>query len=163
MNQTTQLINKMIEHEKGFPKRVNHFLKVYSFANIIAASENLDATKKLILETATILHDVGIKISLKKYNSSAVKYQEIEGPPIAEKMLIDLNFPKDIIDRVCFLIAHHHHYDKIDGIDYQILIEADFLVNIFEDELKKELILNIKNKYFRTDSGKKILDKLYLI
>lgn len=162
MNKITQLINKMIEHEKGCPKRVNHFLKVHSFANIIANLENIDDNKKLILEAVTILHDVGIKISLEKYNSTSGKYQEIEGPPIAEKILIDLDFPKDIIDRIYFLIAHHHSYDNVDGIDYQILIEADFLVNIFEDELNKENILNIRNKYFKTESGKNILNKLYL-
>lgn len=162
MNKITQLINKMIEHEKGCPKRVNHFLKVHSFANIIAEAENLEAATKLIIEVAAILHDIGIKVSLEKYNSTSGKYQEFEGPPIAEKFLVDLGFPKDIIDRICFLIAHHHSYDNVDGIDYQILIEADFLVNIFEDELNKENILNIRNKYFKTESGKNILDKLYL-
>lgn len=162
MKKTNQLIIKMIEHEKGCPRRVNHFLKVHAFANIIAAAENLDENEKMSLETAAIVHDIGIKISLEKYNSSAGKYQEIEGPPIAKEMLTDLEFPKVIIDRVCFLIANHHHYGNIDGIDYQILIEADFLVNIFEDELKKETIINIKNKYFKTESGKAILDKLYL-
>lgn len=165
MTKTTKLINKifekMIEHENGCPRRVNHFLKVHSFANIIAESENLDDVSKFILEIAAIMHDVGIKASLKKYNSSSGRYQEIEGPPIAEKMLKDLGFSQEIIDRVCLLIANHHSYG-IDGIDYQILIEADFLVNIFEDELSKENILNIRNKYFKTQSGKSILDALYL-
>lgn len=162
MNNIDQLLNKMIEHEKGCPRRVNHFLKVHSFANIIASGENVDDDKKLILQAVTILHDVGIKVSLEKYNSSSGKHQEIEGPPIAEKMLSDLNFSKDLIDRVCFLIANHHSYDKIDGIDYQILIEADFIVNIYEDELSKKSAQSIKNKYFKTESGKNLLYKLYL-
>lgn len=162
MDKINQLINKMIQHEKGCPKRVNHFLKVNSFANIIANSENVDDNKKLILNLATILHDVGIKISLEKYNSSSGKYQEIEGPPIAEMMLFDLEFSKDIIDRVCYLIANHHHYNEVNDIDYQILIEADFLVNIFEDELDKDSIFKIRNKYFKTKSGKNMLDIIYL-
>lgn len=162
MSNINQLMNKMIEHERSCPRRVNHFLKVHSFANIISANENVDDNKKSIIQAVTILHDIGIKSSLEKYNSSSGKHQEIEGPPIAEKMLNDLNFSKDLIDRVCFLIANHHSYDKIDGIDYQILIEADFIVNIYEDELSKDSILSIKNKYFKTESGKKILDTLYL-
>jgi hypothetical protein len=60
------------------------------------------------------------------------------------------------------LIGHHHTYSKIDGIDYQILIEADFLVNIYEDEIKIPQIESIKNKYFKTKSGTEFLNSLYL-
>ena len=35
-----------------------------------------------------------------------------------------------VTERVAYLIGHHHTYDKIEGMDYQILVEADFLVNI---------------------------------
>ena len=79
-----------------------------------------------------------------------------------EEMLTKLNFSKDIIDRVCFLIGHHHTYSNIEGIDYQILVEADFLVNIFEDEINKDSIKSIKEKIFKTKSGIKILNDLYL-
>ena len=54
----------------------------------------------LILETAAYVHDIGIKISEEKYNSSAGKYQEIEGPPIAEEMLTKLGYDKHVIERV---------------------------------------------------------------
>lgn len=162
MNKILELTKKMIEHEKVCPHRVNHFLKVNAFAKIIATDENLDEKTFFIIDAATLLHDVGIKISLEKYNSSSGKYQEIEGPAAAEKILTGLEFPKDIADRVCFLIANHHTYDNIDGIDYQIMIEADFLVNIFEDELKKESILRIRDKYFKTETGKKLLNELYI-
>ncbi len=159
----SKLLSKMIEYEKGCPKRVNHLLKVYSFANLISENENVSEELKLIISVSAIVHDIGIKISLDKYNSSAGKYQQIEGPIIAEKMLQELGYKQSIIDRVCFLIANHHTYDNIDGIDYQILIEADFLVNIFEDDLNKENTSNIKTKYFKTDYGKQLIDTLYLI
>ena len=80
----------------------------------------------------------------------------------AKEMLTKLNFSKDILDRVCFLIGHHHTYSNIEGIDYQILVEADFLVNIFEDEINKDSIKSIKEKIFKTKSGIKILNDLYL-
>lgn len=162
MNNQTKLVNKMIEYEKGCAKRVNHFLKVHAFAKIIADTEQIDKTKQLILETASIVHDIGIKISLEKYNSSAGKYQELEGPRIAKAMLMELKYPEDVIERVCYLIANHHSYDKIDEIDYQILIEADFLVNIFEDDLNESNIINIRNKYFKTETGINLLNTLYL-
>ena len=41
-------------------------------------------------------------------------------------------------ERVQYLIGRHHTYNDIDGIDYQILVEADFLVNMYEDSLSKK-------------------------
>lgn len=42
-----------------------------------------------------------------------------------------------LIDRICYLIGHHHTYDNIEGLDYQILVEADFLVNLYEDDINR--------------------------
>jgi HD superfamily phosphodiesterase len=158
----SKLIDKMIEHETGCPKRINHFLKVYSFTKLIAENEKLSEDMMKIVFVASIVHDIGIKISLEKYNSTSGKYQEKEGPVIAQKMLAELGFKQDLIDRVSFLIANHHSYDNIDGIDYQILIEADFLVNIFEDGLSKEQAVHIEGRYFKTAYGKKLLETMYL-
>ncbi len=54
-----------------------------------------------------------------------------------------------------YLIGHHHTYNNIDGIDYQILVEADFLVNICDDNLAKDAALKAYNNIFKTESGKK--------
>ena len=162
MNKIIKMIDTMIEYEMGCPKRINHFLKVYSFAKLIAQNEKLSDDMMQIVSVASIVHDIGIKISLEKYNSTSGKYQEKEGPTVAQMMLSELGFQKDLIDRVSFLIANHHTYDNVEGIDYQILIEADFLVNIFEDGLSKEQAENIKERYFKTAYGKKLLETVYL-
>lgn len=159
---TEKVTEKMIEYYKGDVKRINHFLKVYSFAKTIGKLECLPENQQLLLEIAALTHDIGIKISEEKYSSSAGKYQEIEGPAVAEKMLSQLGFDKNFIEQVCYLIAHHHTYTNIDSLVYQILVEADFIVNIFEDGLEKDSVLNIKNKIFKTNAGIKILDNLYL-
>lgn len=44
-------------------------------------------------------------------------------------------YTADEIDRICYLVGHHHTYVNVDGIDYRILLEADFLVNAYEDEM----------------------------
>ena len=97
-----------------------------------------------------------------KYNSSAGHYQQLEGPPVAKKILDELGYPDDFVERVMYLIAHHHTYTNIDGMDYQILVEADFLVNIFEDGFSAEMIENVRNKIFRTQSGIQCLEEMYL-
>lgn len=162
MNKTGELTSEMIAYYQKDKKRINHFLKVYSFAKAIAENENIGIQKQYILETAAVVHDIGIKKSEEKYNSSSGAYQQIEGPPIAAAMLESIGYEKSIIDRVCYLIANHHTYTNIDDIDYQILVEADFLVNIFEDSLEEREIKNIKEKIFKTTTGKLYLDQLYL-
>ncbi|OOM77821.1 HD domain-containing protein [Clostridium sp. BL-8] len=156
------IISEMIKYYAKDPRRVNHFLKVFSFAKSIGELEKLDEKTQNILEVAAVMHDIGIKLSEEKYNSSAGNYQEIEGPPVAKEMLLKYNFDEAFIDRVCYLIGHHHTYGKIDGVDYQILIEADFLVNIYEDEIKISQIESIKEKYFKTKAGTEFLINLYL-
>lgn len=46
------------------------------------------------------------------------------------------------IERVAYLVGHHHTFQRIDGLDYQILIEADFIVNAAESAYSKENIAN---------------------
>ena len=69
-------------------------------------------------------------------------------------MLEELSLDETDIDRVCYLVGHHHTYTDIDGMDYQILVEADFLVNFYEDEVTPEGIQSALEKIFRTESGK---------
>ena len=159
--QDRKLIEKMMEYYAGDPKRVQHFLKVYEFAKLIGESESLDTETMHILRTAAIVHDIGIKISEEKYNSSAGKYQEVEGPAVAQQMLEDLQYDKAKTDRVCYLIGHHHTYDQIDGIDYQILVEADFLVNLAEEQSSRETIESVKGKIFKTKTGIWLINKIF--
>lgn len=151
------IIQKAIEYDKGDARRINHFIKVYAYSKLIGELEGLDKNQQQILEIAAVLHDIGIHESERKYNSSAGSYQQIEGPPIAIDILNSLNIPKEIIMRVCYLISHHHTYTDITEIDYQILIESDFIVNIYEDNLSIKQIESIKEKIFKTKSGLEIL------
>lgn len=162
MKNIGELISNMITYYAGDVKRINHFLKVYSFAKAIGEKEGLDDSKQEILEVAAIVHDIGIKVSEQKYKSSSGKYQQIEGPAIAEKMLKKLGYSNGIIERVSFLVAHHHTYNIIDDVDYQILVESDFLVNIGEEGLSLQTIQKVQDNIFKTKTGNLFLNHLYL-
>ncbi|GIM28604.1 HD family phosphohydrolase [Clostridium polyendosporum] len=157
----SKVTKEMITYFDGDTKRINHALKVYSFSKTIGELENISPDKLQILELAAILHDIGIKVSEQKYNSSSGNYQQIEGPPVAKEILNFLQVDRNIIERVCFLIGNHHTYSKIDGIDFQILVEADFLVNIYEDNLSAKEISSIREKIFITKIGKEMLKSMY--
>ena len=157
----SKITRKAIEYNNGDVRRINHFLKVYSLAKTIGELEELDKDTQEILEISAILHDIGIHESEKKYNSSAGNYQQIEGPPVAKQLLEALCTSKSVIDRVCYLIAHHHTYNNITEKDYQILVEADFLVNIYEDNMGQAQIQSIKEKIFKTKTGIQLVQNFF--
>lgn len=151
----------MIKLYRGDAKRMQHFCKVHSYAKLIAENENMDKKDLFILETAALTHDIGIHVCEEKYGNCNGKLQEKEGPAIAEKLLQELGFAEDVSERVQYLISHHHTYDKIDGMDYQILVEADFLVNIMEDNLSKEAASHAYHTIFKTECGKQICRDMF--
>ena len=157
-----RVMDKMVGYFGHDTKRINHALKVFAFAWIISSRESLDAGMQEIIAYTALLHDIGIQEAERKYTSCSGKYQQIEGPPIARQILTDLGISAPIIDRVCFITGNHHTYSKIDGIDFQIIVEADFLVNIFEDDLGREAIESISVRIFKTEAGKNLLRTMYL-
>lgn len=157
-----ELIGKMIEYNSHDPKRIFHSLKVHSLAKLIGEMEALDSESLFVLQTAAIVHDVGIKIAEKKYGNCVGKLQEQEGPAIAEDLLASLNYEPKVIERVCYLVGHHHTYSHIEGMDYQILVEADFLVNFYEENHSAEIIRAAYDRIFKTASGRDFCRKIFV-
>ena len=152
----------MCAYNAGDARRVNHLMKVFAFAKTIGEREGLDAQTQEILEVAALTHDIGIRNSERKYGNCTGAHQQEEGPPEARALLIRLGATDALVERVCWLIAHHHTYTNIEGLDYQILVEADFLVNAYEDEMDEDAIRTVQEKLFCTQTGKELLKKLYL-
>lgn len=163
MKDNNILITEMIRYYAGDPKRIQHFIKVYTFAKMIGEKEKLPAGEQFILETAAIVHDIGIKPAEEKFGQCGGKLQEQEGPAVAQKLLAELGYPEKVIARVCYLVGHHHTYDGIDGMDYQILVEADFLVNLYEDSVPKAAAQNALDKIFKTQTGKTICKEMFVL
>ena len=156
-----RVLQAMIEYDSGDPMRIHHFIKVHAFAAYIGRQEGLDKDTQEILELAAIVHDIGIHLAVENYGSASAKYQEMIGPGEAEAMLEELELPEDVIKRVSYLVAHHHTYDLVDGPDYQILLEADMLVNLYEDRIPPASKRKAYQMVFRTETGKKLCRLLY--
>lgn len=152
---------KMIEYYAGDSRRVHHFLKVHSFAKMIAEIENMDPGEQEVLEIAALTHDIGIKNAELKYGYNNGRLQEQEGPPEARRLLRDAGADERAVERACYLVAHHHTYRNIDGLDYQILVEADFLVNLYEDKADMDTITKAYDNIFVTESGKRLCRQLF--
>lgn len=156
-----ELYKKMIAFDKDDPMRIQHFVKVHSFARLIGQEEHLDEKTLYILEAAAIVHDIGIRPAMEKYGKCNGKLQEQEGPACAEEMMKGLGFAQEVTERVSYLVGHHHTYTDINGMDYQILVEADFLVNYYEDGLDTENIKDSVKKIFKTETGRHIAQEMF--
>ena len=151
--QIAKVAQAMIERNRGDIRRIEHSLKVYTWALQLGVSESIDENTLEILEITAFLHDIGIHVAEKKYGHSTSRYQELEGPPVAHEILTTLGYAPDVVERVCYIISKHHTFTAIDNIDFQLLVEADFLVNSTEDPLTENQIINFARNIFKTESG----------
>lgn len=150
------LERKMMAFNRGDPKRIQHLMKVHRFAQLIGRMEGLDPHTQFITECAALVHDIGIRPAEEKYGACNGKLQEQEGPAYAREMLLRLGLDGQDVERVCYLVGHHHTYTAIDGMDYQILVESDFLVNLYEDQLDHEAVRQAYDRIFRTRAGREL-------
>lgn len=159
----SKIMKKMIEYSDGNLHDINHFLKVYAYAKTIGVCEGLDYETRLTLEIAAIVHDIACPLCREKYGNTNGKYQELEGISLTAEFLKDIGISKEMMKRVVYLVGHHHTLTNIDGLDYQILIEADYLVNAEESGYSRESIHNVLNSVFRTATGIALLKSIYEI
>lgn len=156
-----RLFLKTLSFFQNDPDQIQHFVKVHGFAAHIGRLEGLPDETQFLLEAAALVHDVGIPPANRKYGSCNGKLQEQEGPPVARELLSSLDFPPEVTERVAYLVGHHHTYTNIDGPDYQILVEADFLVNLYGGHMPKEQIETTGKTIFKTASGKRMLSEMF--
>jgi uncharacterized protein len=159
MNLTETIKQEMILRKDQTNHDVAHFLKVASWARLLAISEGLSSSMVEQIEITAYLHDIACPLCREKYGSAPGPLQEKEGMILADKLLSKYDIDRE---RIVYIVGHHHTLDQIDGIDYQIMIEADYLVNADEANYSYSAIQSFYSKYFKTKLGKEILYKMYL-
>lgn len=157
----SEIMAKMIAYSQGNLHDINHFLKVYAYAKTIAECENAAPFQQRAVEIAAILHDIACPLCREKYGNTNGKRQETEGVPLVEAFLSDSGLSEELRERVAFLVGHHHTVDGVDGLDYQILLEADYLVNADEAGYPPENIQNAAACLFKTAAGAALLRSIY--
>jgi HD superfamily phosphodiesterase len=164
-SETTSLADALIQDMQRIfgddQRRIDHALAVLGYANRIQAVEGGDAD---VVRAAAILHDIGIREAERKYGSSAGRYQEIEGPPIAEPLLRARGLDEERIAHVCRIIANHHSARGIDTPEFRILWDADALVNLsemFQGKGGGDRAATI-SKVFKTQTGREIALSLFV-
>ena len=163
-----EVVKKMVEYSKGDLHDISHFMKVYAYAKTIAESEKLIEAKEKeiqeqqkLVEVTAVVHDIACPLCRVKYGNANGKHQEEESAALIEEFFADSDLPKEFVDRVSYIVSHHHTITGIDGIDYQIMIEADYLVNADESNFSGNNVRNMLEKVFKTETGKFLLQSMY--
>lgn len=155
-----RIAQEMSRYFASDKKRIDHALKVAQYAEEIL---KIEGGNPLVVFGAAYLHDIGIKRAEEKYGSSQAEYQEKEGPEVAREILVKLNVARPIIEEICDIIAHHHHPRQKETLNFQIVYEADWLVNLQENGLMNEpdKVKEIVEKNFKTVTGKRLAKELF--
>jgi len=159
----SQIMEKMIAFSDGNIHDIDHLIRVWTYSKTIGELEGLDAQTQIILEAAAITHDIACPFCREKYGNTNGKYQEQEGEVMVRDFLADTGMSEEQIDRVAYLVGHHHTFIGIDGIDYQILVEADYIANATENGYSQQNIETFMQKIMKTESGKRILKSVFAL
>ena len=141
-------------------KRISHAMRVTGYASELLKKEG--GEREIVL-CAALLHDIGITTAEKKDGSSGGPYQEKEGPPIARKILKKFGYDNGMIEEICGIIGNHHSPGKIDSINFKIVYDADWLVNLSDEAGEdKEKLSRMIERVFLTGTGKELAKEVYL-
>lgn len=159
---TAAAIEKMIVFYRGDRHDIDHFLKVWALAKTIGEQEVPDAHTREILELAAVIHDIACPLCRQKTGRADGRDQEQESPPLVEAFFAGSDVERADIDRILWLVTHHHTTTGVDGIDHRILLEADFLVNAGESGYDRRAIESARERVFCTGTGIRLLDEMFL-
>lgn len=157
------IAKKMIVRSAGDHHDIEHFLKVYAYADLISRQEITDEGTRFVTLASALVHDIACPSLRKKCGSCPHHEQELLGEPLARELLQECKLSEEVADRISHLVGIHHSYDRIDGIDAQILMEADFIVNAQEQVLNASEALRMRKRLFKTHAGIELLNDIFAL
>ena len=142
-------------------RRIDHALQVSCYAEELLSYIDADPVTTLV---AAYLHDIGIHEAERKHGSSSGKWQELEGPPIARKILATLDAEEALTEQVAVIVASHHTRDGVDSPEFRVIWDADALVNFAEVLPSKsaEQIESLLQGHMVTEPGFRIARRIFL-
>ena len=130
----------------------------------VAANTEYDRSGEIYFEVGEGLITKVITVTQPGLKHKETHTGTVDSPYTVEEALEIINagtYTDAEIERVKYLVGHHHTYTDIDGIDYQILVEADFLVNLHEHQNRYDSVQNVKKNIFRTETGLTLLTEMF--
>ncbi len=158
-----KILEKMIAFSQGNIHDIDHLIRVWANAKLIGAQENLPPETQYLLEIAAITHDIACPLCREKYGNTNGKHQEREGARMVRDFLADTGMTEAQIDRIAYLVGHHHTLENISSPDLQILIEADYIANASENGYSVSNLMTFMQKIMKTGSSKSLLRSIFCL
>lgn len=157
-----RIVEEMREVFKEIPYGIEHTLRVLNHAEFIMKGLDLEQEEQELIAIAAVLHDIGAVEALRKHGSIDGVFQELEGPAVARNILEKADYVPGNIDRICYIVGNHHTPSRIDGLDFQILWEADLIENLLGTSAKEDRhkLMDIIDKSFKTEGGRSLAYRL---
>lgn len=156
-----RILEKMIAFSQGNLHDIDHFIRVWTYARLIGQLERLDRETQLVLEIAAITHDIACPLCREKYGSTDGRLQEAEGMVLVRDFLAEAGLTELQLSRISFLVGRHHTYTGVANVEWQILLEADYMANAAENGYPKEDIRRFLDTVARTPSGKRLIRSVF--
>ena len=154
-------IVKLLLEGGGTPHDDEHFMKVWGYAHAIGMSEGLPERVQLSLEYAAVVHDIACPSLRKETGRCDARLQAERGGAMAVEFFRGSGLPPDLVERIVFLVSHHHTYEGVSGMDWRILIEADCIANAVEQGLALPEAALMYERHFRTRTGRAVMRAVF--
>lgn len=142
--------------------QIEHTETVHNFAQLIARLEKCDEHKQDLIEMSALLHDIGCPNSKLKYGNTNAPNQEKEGKPMAEAMLASYPIPETDKALIAQVVGSHHHLNVLKTLGFEILAEADLIVNLLEGYYSIEQAQHLYEHFVNTESAKELYRHMFL-
>lgn len=157
------LLQELIFHFTSDTPRIDHALQVTGHAEALLA-ETPQADPEVVL-AAAVMHDFGIREAERLHGRNDGPMQEKYGPPLVHAALKRIGMSPSKIREVCAIVARHHSPPRNPSINFLLLYESDWLVNltdfpkILSDRDRLDAFIQ---KNFHTPAGKSRARQIFL-
>jgi len=159
----TRLHKEVIEYFASTDlSQIGHTEAVHNFAQLLATLEKCDEHKQCMIEMSALLHDIGCPNAKLKYGNTNAPNQEKEGKPKAEEILATYPMPDTDKQLLAEVVGLHHHHNNLKEMGFEILAEADLIVNLLEGYYKLEQAQYLFEHLVTTRSGKDLFRNMFL-
>lgn len=159
-----QTMKRMIDYYAACDStQIAHTLCVHEYTRMLAMRERYDERKRGLLEIAALLHDIGCPSAKWKYGDSLPIHQQQEGMCIAadwfasDPSWLDTQEAQWVVD----VVGAHHNAVQAEVLGFEVLYEADLIVNLFEGYYPVDYADVYYHKMVRTKSGKQLFRQLF--
>lgn len=156
MRSQSLLLQEMMKYYTNEPAMIRHILKAHSLTILIADLEGLDEDEQQILGAASILHDIAQDSSQAEEDPLAAPV-----PDMARAILAKLKYDPPVADHICYLATNHWQAVESNDKQLQILLESNRLAEFHDAPTSKELIKEVFQRDFRTESGKSLCQTMF--